>query len=502
MRAPEMARAHLKAALRPGVVKSGLLAVLAGSGAGPGSRSRSDEQGQRSDSDEAPRRGSRSPAVSRPVEIRAVRRARPPPARERLRSGGDDRQQRQAEHQRRGQVAEARLEAARHAVRAGGGGRGDQPGGRPPGRRGPPPRSSGPAPRARGDQEAGERQARPAAARRSQARGGGRAGASPTRSSRRSGSRARCALRGRPAPAPAPAARSGRGGEPRAAGCRCGRGCAGTSSRRRPVRRARPRRARATSPRGARSRPGRHQNRAGSRKLSLVPAARPAARPTTSSAPRRESPAAVHRDRRPRAQTLSGNRNSSKQEEDPDDVVTGLPRLIGERGHAQRDRAQRQRPGRDPVGPADAPAGKQAAHEPAEVQQRREQVPAERQHPDRVEDFGVGRVEPGQELRRDEVQAPGVAALKEAGGERPVVPGRVEPGHPGAEPQVVTPAAKWTTATPRSPGRPGSETTLRPAGPAGGSGRCGRAVLGRRIPGATRRRSVQAPAPTSPDAST
>ena len=37
--------------------------------------------------------------------------------------------------------------------------------------------------------------------------------------------------------------------------------------------------------------------------------------------------------------------------------------------------------------------------EPAEVQQRRKQVAPEGEHPDRVEDFAVGRVEPGQELR-------------------------------------------------------------------------------------------------------
>ena len=74
-------------------------------------------------------------------------------------------------------------------------------------------------------------------------------------------------------------------------------------------------------------------------------------------------------------------------------------------------------------------------HEPAEVEQRREQVAAEGEHPDRVEDFRVRRVEPGQELRRDEVQVQRVAALEEAGRERAVVPGAVEPGHPGAEPQ-------------------------------------------------------------------
>ena len=164
----------------------------------------------------------------------------------------------------------------------------------------------------------------------------------------------------------------------------------------------------------------------------MVPAARPAARPTTSQGAGGQAapPAALSiaaassrpasPRRRPRVQR---HRHRGEQEEDPDDVVPRLPRLVGERRHAQRDRPQRQRPRRHPVGPADAPAGDQAADEPAEVEQRREHVPAERQHPDRVEDFAVRRVEPGEELRRDEVQVDRVAALEEPGRERPVVPG-------------------------------------------------------------------------------
>ncbi len=46
-----------------------------------------------------------------------------------------------------------------------------------------------------------------------------------------------------------------------------------------------------------------------------------------------------------------------------------------------------------------------------------------------MEDFSIRRVEPGEELRRDEVQIPRIPALKEPGSERPVVPGRVEAGH-------------------------------------------------------------------------
>ena len=79
----------------------------------------------------------------------------------------------------------------------------------------------------------------------------------------------------------APAARSGRGGRPRAAGCRCGRGCAGTSSRRRPARRGRRRPARATCARvGAISDQPDDEHRGGQEEVELGPGgeARPRAR--------------------------------------------------------------------------------------------------------------------------------------------------------------------------------------------------------------------------------
>jgi hypothetical protein len=74
-----------------------------------------------------------------------------------------------------------------------------------------------------------------------------------------------------------------------------------------------------------------------------------------------------------------------------DDVVARLTSLIGERRHAERDRAEGERPWSDPVGPADTPAGEQAAGEPADVEQRREHVPPERE--------GLRRSQPGE---RDE----------------------------------------------------------------------------------------------------
>ena len=55
--------------------------------------------------------------------------------------------------------------------------------------------------------------------------------------------------------------------------------------------------------------------------------------------------------------------------------------------------------------------------------------------PDPVQELRVLGVEPGEELRRDELDVEGPAALREAGGEGGVVPGGVEAGHPGAEAQ-------------------------------------------------------------------
>jgi hypothetical protein len=84
----------------------------------------------------------------------------------------------------------------------------------------------------------------------------------------------------------------------------------------------------------------------------------------------------------------------------------------------------------------DAPRRQQAAAEPAEVEQGREQVAVEGNVPHAVQELRVLRVEPGEELRRDELYAEGVAALRKAGCEGAVVPGGVEAGHPGAEAQA------------------------------------------------------------------
>ena len=271
------------------------------------------------------------------------------------------RQQREPEDQGRGQVAEAGLEAAGHAARAGGRGRGDQPGqarlrGRPSPRRAAAGWRGGP----------GRATGRPAPGRRAAARGSRpvvEAGQEPVRPDRAVGQVAEdaVALRGRRAPARGRAARSGRGGGPRAAGCRCGRGCAGTSSRRRPARRGRRQQERAIcDPRGAISDEPDDQHAGRQQEVELGPGGEAGREPGDDQRPGRRPPSAATRLRLsppPRfpdacAQAASpgvhGNRNSSKQEEDPDDVVARLPGLIGQRRNAQRDRRKRQRDRRRP----------------------------------------------------------------------------------------------------------------------------------------------------------
>ena len=95
----------------------------------------------------------------------------------------------------------------------------------------------------------------------------------------------------------------------------------------------------------------------------------------------------------------------------------------------------------------------------------------EREHPDRVEDFRVRRIEPGEELRRDEVQAPGVPALKEPGRERPVVPGASRTRSSRCQPQLRRRRRNGRPPRRRSPGQSESRArALRPAGPAGDQG--------------------------------
>ena len=177
------------------------------------------------------------------------------------------------------------------------------------------------------------------------------------------------------------------------------------------------------APRGASTTSRATSTAAGSRKLSLVPAARPAASPTRSRAPRRERPALPACPAAAPRHAFSATATAASRKKMPTMSLRASPAWSASAGTLERQGAQRQRARRHPVRPPNAPGGDQAADEPAEVEQRREQVPVKGEHPRRVEDFRVRRVEPGEELRRDEVQVPGVAALEEARRERAVVPG-------------------------------------------------------------------------------
>ena len=154
----------------------------AGSGAGPGSRARPASR-TRAATIALPSiaRGSAPFACCSPLGDKRQLRVRDPSGgaerARRARTEADDRQQGEAEDERRRQVAETRFEAARHPVGARGGGRGDEPGrarrradqARKPARdrlhssAGPPPTGRGHE--GRSEDEAGEREQRRAAAR-------------------------------------------------------------------------------------------------------------------------------------------------------------------------------------------------------------------------------------------------------------------------------------------------------------------------------------------------
>ena len=175
--------------------------------------------------------------------------------------------------------------------------------------------------------------------------------------------------------------------------------------------------------------------------VSFVPSARPIARPATSSAPIGSSPrrggppewkvraAAVA----PLACAAALIRIAAAASSSATGAMSlaGVPAsrgTIGPVSSDQRDRDQRQRG--DPVGPADAPGRQQGDAEPAEVDQRREQVAVQQRDPRRVQQLGVLGVEPVEVERVGEVQPPERALLGDPRRERPVVPEGVEGEHP------------------------------------------------------------------------
>ena len=277
------------------------------------------------------------------------------------------RQQGEAEDQGRGQVAQAGLEAPGHALGAGGGGRGDEPGER--GRRRPTSRASDPQqpgsrPRARGRASEAEPSA---SARRSsgqtQPEAVVEAGQEPVRPDRAVGQVAEHAVRFAAAERLVGRRQRDRAEvrRPRAAGCRRGRGCADTSSRRRPAA-ARPDRGKRPPPRARAARSATSpsdQHRGRQQEVELGPGGQPGGEADDARAPRSEGPS---RPPLASAQALRAIATAASRKKIADDVVPRLARLVGERRHARgRSRPSASDHGADPVGPPDAPAGEQAA---------------------------------------------------------------------------------------------------------------------------------------------
>ncbi len=255
------------------------------------------------------------------------------------------------------------------------------------------------------------------------------------------------------------AGRSARGGGSMGAGCRRGSGCGGTRSRRppRPLR-GTPRRP-SSGPRAGRG-TGRRSRRPAATPaiVSFDPSAMPIARPATRIAPsgrgRRRGPGGdLSAEMRPSSFTrgrhsefprdplrrppLSGrpdvdqDRRCRQQHRHRDRVRGGGAGLSGDhwaRVHGDRHGCQGQ--GGDAVGAADAPRRQQCDAQPAEVDERREEVPVEEDDPGAVQELGVLRIEPVQVEGVGEVHPPDRAGVRDPGRERAVVPERVEGEHP------------------------------------------------------------------------
>ena len=274
-------------------------------------------------------------------------------------------QQGQAEDQGRGQVAQAGLEAAGHPVGAGGGGRGDQPG-----ERGGEADQAGTTRSDRVSAARGRgRGARPASGERRTSSGQRiaeavvEAGQEPVRPDRAVGQVAEDAvgfaaaerLLGRRQ------RRSGRGGEPRAAGCRCGRGCAGTSSRRRPAPPGRrSERPPAAAPRRDRSASPTTSTAAGQQEVELGPGGQPGRQPDDDQRTgRRARRVALARRRRSRRSAATATAASRKKI--PTMSFRASPAWSASAGTLSAIAAERQRPGATRYG---RPMHQQATRQP------------------------------------------------------------------------------------------------------------------------------------------
>ena len=201
-------------------------------------------------------------------------------------------------------------------------------------------------------------------------------------------------------------------------------------------------------------------------------------------------PTLRHRGRASAARGVDQHRDRAEDQRHADDVVERLAGLeLDQVLGAERDRAADQALRADAVGPADRVGGGQAEREPAEVEQRREDVAVEGEQRDRVHDLGVRRVERGEEDRVEVVDRAEVRPVGEPGRERHVVPERVGAVHaPGERCRASAPSRRR-----RPPRRPpaASQTAIRDAGGAGGAGDGPAAAVASRAPRARQRPSSE-----------
>ena len=210
----------------------------------------------------------------------------------------------------------------------------------------------------------------------------------------------------------------------------------------------------------------------GARNESLVPAARPAASPATATAviTGRFVTALLAAPLPARAHGVDQHRDRAEDQRHPDDVVQRLARLeLDQVLRPERDRTADQAQGADAVRSADRVGGGEAEGEPAEVDQRREDVAVEGQQRHRVDDLGVRRVIRGEEDRVEVVDRAEVGAVRRTGSPSGMwyqsVSARSMP--PARLPRVGTIQAAATTA--QAPAA--SQIASRDASGAGGAGR-------------------------------
>ena len=135
-------------------------------------------------------------------------------------------------------------------------------------------------------------------------------------------------------------------------------------------------------------------------------------------------------------QSVDQQRHGREQQGQARRVVLRAARLHpGDHRRAHHERRAEQGRRRNAVRTPDRPARRQREGKPAEVQVRREELGAEREHPDRVQHRRHRRIEGGERLVAREVQAGERPLLHPARRVRHVVPERVRVVHPACGPR-------------------------------------------------------------------